>query len=110
MSQFVVPALQITNRVGEVKIATYNGTPFVLDMVREGKVDMDVGESLGWVGYAGIDVNMRILCGLKPVQDLNTPLYVFDKDNVKAAGVPANFNDGYGNSHLEGFRKLWGLK
>lgn len=110
MSQFVVPALQITNRAGDVKIASYNGTPFVLDMVREGKVDMNVGESLGWVGYAGIDVNMRILCGLAPVKDLNTPLYIFDKSNVEKAGVPANFNDGYGNSHLEGFRKLWGLK
>ncbi|MGD9538758.1 MAG: sugar ABC transporter substrate-binding protein [Alphaproteobacteria bacterium] len=110
MSQFVVPALRITNRLGDVKIATYNGTPFVLDMIRNGEVDMDVGESLGWVGYAGVDVNMRILCGLEPVTVLNTPLYIFDKSNVEAAGVPANFNDGYGDSHLAGFRKLWGLE
>jgi ribose transport system substrate-binding protein len=110
MSQFVVPALRITSRTDSVKIASYNGTPFVIDMVREGQVDMDVGESLGWIGYAGVDVNMRILCGLAPVKDLNTPLYIFDKSNAKTAGVPANFNDGYGNSHLDGFRKLWGLK
>ena len=110
MSQFIVPALRITNRLGEVKIASYNGTPFVLDMVRTGEVDMDVGESLGWIGYAGIDVNMRILCGMDQVKDLNTPLYIFDKSNIKTAGEPANFNDGYGDSHLKGFRKLWGLK
>lgn len=111
MSQFIVPALRITNRLGEVKIASYNGTPFVLDMVRTGEVDMDVGESLGWIGYAGIDVNMRILCGITPpVTDLNTPLYIFDASNIKSAGEPANFHSGYGDKHLEGFRKLWGLK
>ena len=110
MSQFIVPALRITNRLGDVKIASYNGTPFVLDMVRTGEVDMDVGESLGWIGYAGVDVNMRILCGHEQVTVLNTPLYIFDKSNVESAGVPANFNDGYGNTHLAGFRKLWGLE
>lgn len=110
MSQFVVPALRLTNRVGAVKIASYNGTPFVLDMVRTGEVDMDVGESLGWVGYAGLDVDMRALCGLAPVDVLNTPLYIFDASNVKTAGVPATFDDGYGNSHIAGFKKLWGVE
>ena len=111
MSQFVVPALRLTDRIGKVKIVSYNGTPFVLDMVRNGQVEMDVGESLGWVGYAAMDIAMRSLCGIKPpVLDMNTPLYIFDKSNVATAGVPANFNDGYGNSHIAGFRKLWELK
>jgi ribose transport system substrate-binding protein len=111
MSQFIVPALRITNRLGDVKIASYNGTPFVLDMVRTGEVDMDIGESLGWIGYAGLDVNMRILCGVEPaVTVLNTPLYIFDASNIKTAGEPADFHSGYGDKHLEGFRKLWGLK
>ena len=110
MSQFVVPALRLTNRIGSVKIASYNGTPFVLDMVRNGDVDMDVGESLGWVGYAGLDVDMRAICGLAPVENLNTPLYIFDASNVKTAGVPATFDDGYGSSHIAGFKKLWGLE
>ena len=78
MSQFVLPALRLTGRVGSVKIATYNGTPFVIDMVRNGDVDMDIGESLGWVGYAAVDVGMRALCGLPPVQDLNSPLFIFE--------------------------------
>lgn len=111
MSGFIVPALRITNRLGDVKITSYNGTPFVLDMVRTGEVDMDVGESLGWIGYAGIDVNMRILCGIAPaVTILNTPLYLFDSSNIKSAGEPANFHSGYGDQHLVGFRKLWGLQ
>ncbi|RMH46344.1 MAG: sugar ABC transporter substrate-binding protein, partial [Alphaproteobacteria bacterium] len=93
MSQFIVPAIQIAG--SEAKIVSYNGTPFVLDMLREGDiVEMIVGESLGWVGYAGVDVNMRALCGLPPVTKLNTPAYIFTDANVATAGVPANFNDG----------------
>lgn len=110
MSQFVVPALRITGSEGSVKVASFNGTPFVLDMVREGQVEMDIGESLGWAGYAAIDNIMRMLCGKPEVAKLNVPLLVFDKDNIETAGVPANFDDGYGDAHLEGFRKLWMLK
>lgn len=110
MSQFVVPALRLTGRTGLVKIASYNGTPFVIDMVRTGEVDMNIGESLGWVGYAAIDVNMRALCGLPPVQNLNSPLYIFDAENAATAGVPATFNDGYGDSHIAGFKALWGIE
>lgn len=110
MSQFVAPALKITNRAGSVKIVSYNGTPFVLDMIRNGDVEMVVGESLGWVGMAGTDANMRLLCGLDKVTELNTPLYIFDSSNVEAAGVPASYNAGYGDVHEKAFLELWGLK
>jgi len=109
MSQFIVPAIQIAG--SSAKIVSYNGTPFVLDMMRDGDiVEMNVGESLGWVGMAGIDADMRLLCGLPAVTKLNTPAFIFTDANVATAGTPANFNDGYGNVHVEGFAKLWGLK
>ncbi|MFO7856242.1 MAG: sugar ABC transporter substrate-binding protein [Paracoccaceae bacterium] len=109
MSQFIVPAIQIAG--SDAKIASYNGTPFVLDMMRDGDiVEMTVGESLGWVGYAGVDANMRLLCGLDPVTTLNTPAYIFTDENVAEAGVPATFNDGYGDVHVEGFKALWGVE
>ena len=80
-------------------------------MMRDGDmVEMDVGESLGWVGMAGIDADMRLLCGQKPVDHLNTPAFIFDKSNVATAGKPATFNDGYGDAHISGFKALWGLK
>jgi len=109
MSQFIVPAIQIAG--SNARIASYNGTPFVLDMMRDGDiVEMIVGESLGWVGYAGVDANMRLLCGLEPVTVLNTPAFIFTDENVATAGNPATFNDGYGDSHIAGFRTLWGLE
>lgn len=109
MSQFAVPAIQIAG--SDAKIVSYNGTPFVLDMMREGDiVEMIVGESLGWVGYAGLDADMRVLCGEEKVDTLNTPAYIFTDDNVATAGVPATYNDGYGDSHIAGFKELWGVE
>ena len=109
MSQFVVPAIQAAS--SKAKIVSYNGTPFVMDMMRDGDiVEMLVGESLGWVGMAGIDNDMRLLCGKPGVSKLNTPAYIFTKENVASAGKPATFNDGYGNAQIDGFRKLWGLQ
>ena len=108
MSQFAAPAIQIAG--SDAKIVSFNGTPFVMDMMREGDiVEMLVGESLGWVGWAGTDANMRVLCDVERVTVLNTPAFIFTKDNVETAGIPATFNDGYGDSHIAGFRALWGL-
>ncbi|MEM7694062.1 MAG: sugar ABC transporter substrate-binding protein [Pseudomonadota bacterium] len=109
MSGFAAPAIQIAG--SDAKIISFNGTPFVLDMMREGDiVEMNVGESLGWVGMAGADANMRVLCGLEPVGTLNTPAFIFTDENVETAGVPATFNDGYGDVHIAAFKELWGLE
>lgn len=109
MSAFIVPALSLSNRE-DVRIASYNGTPFVLDLMRDGDlVEMNVGESLAWVGWSGVDATMRLLCDKGQVGELNTPLYIFDDSNVETAGVPAGYEKGYGDGHIAGFRKLWGL-
>ena len=109
MSQFVVPALQLTGKTGKVKVATFNGTPFVLDYVRNGDVDMNIGESLDWIAHATIDGYLRSLCGLPVPKDIGVPFYIFDSSNVKDAGVPAQFDQGYGSDYVAGFRKTWGL-
>jgi ribose transport system substrate-binding protein len=110
MAQFVVPAIQITGRNGKVKIATFNGTPFVLDYVREGKVDMDIGESLDWIARATVDGYLRADCGLPVPKEIGVPFYLFDATNVKDAGVPAQFDQGYGTDYVRGFRAAWMLK
>ncbi|WP_329610575.1 sugar ABC transporter substrate-binding protein [Jiella pelagia] len=109
MSQFVVPALRLTGRAGSVKVATFNGTPFVLDFISQGVVDMDIGESLDWIAYATVDGHLRDACGMKSPTALNVPFYIFDKDNVADAGSPAQFDTGYGDAYVGGFRTLWGL-
>lgn len=110
MSQFVVPALRLTGKLGEVKVATFNGTPFVLDFIQQGAVSMDIGESLDWIAYATIDGHMRDLCDLPVPDKLNVPFYIFDESNAADAGSPAQFDTGYGDAYVAGFNKLWGLE
>ena len=109
MNQFVVPALTITGASDKVKIATFNGTPFVLDMVQNGQVEMDVGENLDWIAYGMLDAQMRLLCGLPPVTDPKIPLLIFDAKNAATAGTPAEVSKGYGDAYIAGYKALWKL-
>ncbi len=107
MSSFVVPAITITGKGDSVRVATFNGTPFVIDFVREGQVEMDVGENLDWIAHAMLDAEMRILCGLEPVRDSKVPLLIFDRNNAATAGTPAEASKGYGDDYVTGYHKLW---
>lgn len=108
MSQFVVPALNLVGRT-DVNIVSFNGTPFALDMVRDGLIEMDIGESVGWIGRAALDYDMRMLCEIEANPVLNVPLYIFDADNVETAGIPASYDSGYGDAHVVGFAEMWGM-
>jgi len=110
MAQFVVPALRLAGKTGEVKVGTFNGTPFVLDYIQQGLVDMDIGESLDWIAYATVDGHLRDACGLPSPTALNVPFYIFDKNNAAEAGTPAQFDTGYGDAYKSGFHKLWGIE
>lgn len=110
MSQFVVPAITITGKSDSVKIATFNGTPFVLGLAQQGSVEMDIGENLDWIGHAIMDAEMRILCGLEPVKDPKIPFYIFDTANAANAGKPPQLSTGYGNAYQAGYAKQWKLE
>ncbi|MFL5254396.1 MAG: sugar ABC transporter substrate-binding protein [Rhodopila sp.] len=110
MSQFVPPALTLTGSAQRVKIDAFNGTPFVLGMVQDGKVEMDIGENLDWIGHAIIDAEMRMLCGLPQARDPKIPFYIFDKHNAADAGRPPQLSQGYGDAYVDGYARLWMLK
>jgi ribose transport system substrate-binding protein len=106
---FVVAAIRAAGRVGKVKVSTFNGTPEILKLVKQGDiVTADVGENLEWIGYAVVDQSMRIMGGLKPVKSEHVPVRVFDRSNIGQAG-PA-FTSGWGRTYISGYRKLWGLQ
>jgi ribose transport system substrate-binding protein len=110
MSQFVVPAVIAANATQRVKIDAFNGTPFVLGLIQEGRVQMDIGENLDWIGDAIIDAEMRILCHLPEVHDPKIPFYIFDSHNADDAGKPPQLSKGYGDAYIDGYEKLWKLK
>jgi ribose transport system substrate-binding protein len=110
MSQFAVPAIVAAGRADKIKIAAFNGTPFVLGMIQDGEVvAMDVGENLAWVGWASMDQAFRVVARERPVRSEHTPLRVFDAENADDAGHPARFDRGYGQPYVEGYRQLWGV-
>jgi ribose transport system substrate-binding protein len=105
---FVAAAIRAAGRIGRVKVSTFNGTPEMLKLVKQGDiVNMNVGENLEWIGYAIVDQSMRIMGGLKPVKNARVPVRVFDRTNIGQAGP--RFTGGWGNTYVSGYRKLWGL-
>jgi ribose transport system substrate-binding protein len=108
MSQFAIPGIVAAGRSGEVKIASYNGTPFVLNDIRtENTVAMDVGESQDWLGHANMDQVMRMITGHKPLPDVETPIRVFNQSNIAEAGNPPDPNRAFGSSYVSGYRTVW---
>ncbi|GAY07538.1 ribose ABC transporter, periplasmic ribose-binding protein [Pseudonocardia sp. N23] len=106
-----IPAVQTLAKTGQVKIASYNGSPFALDAIRQSNGDlvtMNVGEDTPGIGYATMDQVFRVLLGQPPVPE-RTPIRIWDKTNVAEAGNPAKAGQGYGNVYTSGFLKLWGL-
>jgi len=108
--QFIVPAIAITGRQDDVKIASFNGSPFVLDMIQNGDVEMDVGESPDWLGHVIADHDMRLLCNAPREGNPNIPLMIFSAANAETAGKPASSIKGYGTDYVAKFEALWGLK
>jgi ribose transport system substrate-binding protein len=110
MSQFVVPAIRAAGASRRVKIATFNGTPFVLELIQRGEiVAMDAGENLAWLGWAAMDQAFRVVAGARPVRSEHTALRVFDGRNVGATGHPPRYDRGYGGAYVSGYRRLWGV-
>lgn len=109
MSTFVTPAIAIAGKGDAVKVATFNGTPFALDMIRDGSIEMDIGENLDWIAHAMLDAEMRLLCGQEAIRDSKVPLRVFSAENIADVGTPADPAMGYGDAYQAGFKDLWML-
>lgn len=110
MSIWTVQAITQAGRQDSVKIATYNGTPSILDMMRDSDIiEMNVGQSNDWMAHVTLDQEMRVVAGLPTNPDATWPLYIWTEDNLDEAGSPASDSQGYGDEYKDGFRSLWGL-
>jgi ribose transport system substrate-binding protein len=104
-----VPAVETVGRADQVKVVSYNGSPYVLEFIQQSNIAaMDVGEDTVGIGYANMDQAFRILLG-EPTVPQRTPIRIFDESNVDEAGTPPTVGTGYGNALAEGFTALWGL-
>ncbi len=111
MIQFAMPAVITTGASDRVKIASFNATPAVLDMIRSGDVvTFNSGEDTTWLAGAILDQDMRVLLKQPLIQNYAAGIRAFTKTDVEAAGVPAKFGVGYGDGARKGYEALWGLK
>lgn len=109
MAEFISPAIIAAGKTGQVHIATFNGTPAILNTMRTGNtLTMDVGENEAAAAAGGLDQSLRVLLGMKPGNEV-LGLRIFTKQNVSQAGVPAQAGKGYGNAYLQGYAKTWGV-
>jgi ribose transport system substrate-binding protein len=109
MAEFIAPAIEASGKSGQVHVASFNGTPAILDMIRTGNiVTMDVGENTSDVAAAGLDQIMRVMLHKPAGQDVIN-VRIMDKSNVGQAGVPAASGKGFGNAFIAGYAKTWGV-
>jgi ribose transport system substrate-binding protein len=114
MSLYAIQGITAAGKAGKIPVYSYNGTLDVLKLLQEGNgpMAMDVGESISWLAYATMDQLGRVLTGAPIVEDGNeeTPLRIFDSENVEEAGSPPAADQGYGNAYLSGYEALWSGK
>jgi ribose transport system substrate-binding protein len=80
--------------------------------VKQGKVEMDIGQSLDWIARAVVDFEMRDYLGMPLPTDENIGIRIWTADNINEALGPdgkAAYSTGYGNAYQAGYATLWGL-
>jgi len=111
MMLYVESGVLSAGKTGQVKTASFNGTPAILKLMQDGDtVAMDVGEDVTWLAWSTLDEAGRILTGAETTADGNqqTPLKVITDANVADTGTPPASGQGYGNAYVAGYEALWG--
>ena len=108
-AQFALAGISLAGATQKVHMDTLNGTPSVLSEIKPGAVvQMDVGVSAVWLGYAEITNALRVATGGQPMVVAGVPR-VFTTTNVAQAGSPPSFATGYGANIEAPFKKVWGI-
>jgi ribose transport system substrate-binding protein len=105
-------AITGAGKIGRIHVASFNGTPAVVDTISKSSSDivsMDVGENTSDVAMAGLDDLMRVMLKMKPGNEV-MDARVIDAANVSQTGAPkAVSGKGYGNAYIVGYAKTWGI-
>lgn len=108
-AQFALSGITLAGASQKVHMDTLNGTPSVLSEIKPGAVvQMDIGVSAVWLGYAEMTNALRVATGGQPSLVTGVPR-VFTGANVAQAGSPPSFGNGYGSDIAASFKKVWGI-
>ncbi|KQX74016.1 MULTISPECIES: sugar ABC transporter substrate-binding protein [Aeromicrobium] len=106
---YAAPGIKQAAPNRDVKIYSFNGTPAILKMVKDGSVAVNVAENPDWVSYVNLDVAFRAMLGAPPIKGETGPLRLIDASNVDETGNPPESGKGFGDEYPTAFLKLWGL-
>jgi ribose transport system substrate-binding protein len=83
MAVYLVPGIQSAGLANKVKIVTGDGTPSVLQELKNHNIVIgDAGQANVWTGLAIMDQTARVLSGEKPLSDVKIPFRFFTAKNV----------------------------
>lgn len=115
MTLNIIPGLEAAGAQDRVKIATYNGTPSVLQLMKDHHVVYaDPGGPHVWEGWVDVDQALRVLTGNDPVpsatEESKPPNRLFDRTNIDEIDLSAPEEVWYDTAAAkEGFKQLWGV-
>lgn len=109
MALFAVPGITQAAADRNIGVYSFNGTPAVMKMIKDGVVRMDAAENPDWVSYVNLDTAFRAMLGADPIAGAAGPLRVIDSSNVDETGNPPESGKGFGDTYQAAYQKLWGL-
>ncbi|MBP1736412.1 MAG: ABC-type sugar transport system, periplasmic component [Oscillospiraceae bacterium] len=115
MLLYITPVLdELGISQDQVVVGSFNGSPGILDLMTEGTVDFDLGESVGWIASSGLDCMLRGLAGMEVYNTIGTAAYMINQDNLAncldpETGKGSYAYDGVQDVYLTGYGELWGV-
>jgi len=109
MALFAIPGIKQAAANRNIGVYSFNGTPAVMAMIKDGTMRMDAAENPDWVAHVNLDTAFRAMLKAAPIKGESGPLRCIDASNVAQTGTPPQANKGFGNSYDKAYLKLWGL-
>ncbi len=92
-----------------IGIYSFNGTPAVMGMIKDGIVRMDSAEDPQWTAYVNMDTAYRAMLQSGPNPVSAGPIRVIDATNVDETGTPPEAGKGFGDEYPTAYKTMWGL-
>lgn len=109
MALFAIPGINQAAADKKLGVYSFNGTPAVMKLIKEGTMRSDAAENPDWVSYVNLDTVFRAMLGADPIAKVSGPLRVIDASNVDETGNPPESGKGFGDTFPSAYLKLWGL-
>jgi ribose transport system substrate-binding protein len=110
MALFAIPGINQAAPDRDLGVYSFNGTPAVLGLIKEGVMRANAAENPDWVAYVNIDTVFRAMLGAPPIPGSANPVRLIDASNVDETGTPPESGLGFGDAYQSAYLQLWGLE